>query len=113
MRSHVGDRPIDDNYVALGWSEVGDLTKIPPNREALKEAITATYPDKKPGAVAGRSLPAMIKIFRLIGIWPEIPFIDGQAAVKLMRTRISFLAQPKSMRSIIDATQREQWHGSA
>ena len=30
---------------------------------------------------------------------------------KLMRTRIKLLAQPKSMRSIIDATQREQRHG--
>ena len=35
------------------------------------------------------------------------------AAVKLMRTRIGLLAQPKSMRSIIDATQREQRYGSA
>ena len=34
-------------------------------------------------------------------------------AVKLMRTRIGLLAQPKSMRSIIDATQREQQHGLA
>ncbi|MDA9224986.1 hypothetical protein N9P17_08815 [Tateyamaria sp.] len=29
-----------------------------------------------------------------------------------MRTRIRLLAQPKSMRSIGDATQREQLHGS-
>ena len=36
---------------------------------------------------------------------------DG--AVKLMRTLIRLLAQPKSMRSIIDATQREQRCGSA
>ena len=35
------------------------------------------------------------------------------AAVKLMRARIRLLAQPKSMRSIIDATQREQRHGLA
>jgi len=35
------------------------------------------------------------------------------AAVKLMRTRIRLLAQPKSIRSIIDATQREQRHGLA
>ena len=35
------------------------------------------------------------------------------AAVKLMRTRIGLLAQPKSMRSIIDATRREQQHGLA
>ena len=32
-------------------------------------------------------------------------------AVKLMKTRIRLLPQPKSMRSIIDATQREQLHG--
>ena len=30
-----------------------------------------------------------------------------------MKTRITLLAQPKSMRSIIDATQREQRHGLA
>lgn len=34
-------------------------------------------------------------------------------AVNLMRTRIRLLAQPKSMRSIIDATQQEQRHGLA
>ena len=34
-------------------------------------------------------------------------------AVKLMRTSIGLLAQPKSIRSIIDASQREQQHGSA
>ena len=30
-----------------------------------------------------------------------------------MRTRIGLLAQPNSMRSITDATQREQRHGLA
>jgi hypothetical protein len=30
-----------------------------------------------------------------------------------MRIRIGLLAQPESMRSIIDATQREQLHGLA
>jgi hypothetical protein len=35
------------------------------------------------------------------------------AAVKIMRTRIRLLAPPKSMRSIIDATQRERRHGLA
>ena len=34
-------------------------------------------------------------------------------AVKLMRTRIRLMAQHKSMHSIIDATRREQRHGSA
>ncbi len=40
-------------------------------------------------------------------------FKPGSAAVKLIRTHIRLLAQPKSMRSIIDATRREQWHGLA
>ena len=40
-------------------------------------------------------------------------FEETAAAVKIMRTRIRLLAQPKSKRSIIDATRREQWHGSA
>jgi hypothetical protein len=35
------------------------------------------------------------------------------AAVKLTRTRIRLLAQPKSMRSIVGAIQREQRRGSA
>ena len=34
-------------------------------------------------------------------------------AAKITRTRIRLLVQPKSMRSIIAATQREQRHGSA
>jgi len=36
-----------------------------------------------------------------------------RGAVKQTRTSIGLLAQPKSMRSIIDATQREQRHGLA
>ena len=39
--------------------------------------------------------------------------IKPKGAVKLMRTRIGLLAQPKSMRSIIDATRQKQRHGSA
>ena len=35
------------------------------------------------------------------------------AAVRQIRTSIRLLAQPKSMRSIIDATQREQRYGLA
>jgi hypothetical protein len=36
---------------------------------------------------------------------------DG--AVRRMRTRIELLVQPKSMRSIVGAPQREQLHGLA
>ena len=37
--------------------------------------------------------------------------LDG--TVRLMIANIGLLAQPKSMRSTIDATQREQRHGLA
>ncbi|WP_237228808.1 restriction endonuclease [Rubinisphaera sp. JC750] len=38
-------------YVALGWVQVGDLSKLTPDREAFKTAVAQTYPNKKPGAI--------------------------------------------------------------
>lgn len=51
MGAHVGDRPVEGGYVAIGWPAIGDLTKISPAREAFKAALIAAYPDKKVGAV--------------------------------------------------------------
>ena len=39
------------NSVALGWDEIGDLTTLAPSRDAFKEAVAGAYPDKKPGAI--------------------------------------------------------------
>lgn len=39
------------NYVGLGWQEIGDLSKIAPDREAFKLAVAKSYPDAKPGAM--------------------------------------------------------------
>lgn len=38
-------------YIALGWHELGDLSKLASNREAFKDEVSATYPDYKPGAI--------------------------------------------------------------
>ncbi len=51
MGAHVSDHPIEGGYVAIGWIEMGDLTKIEPNREAFKSAVSTTYPDIKAGAI--------------------------------------------------------------
>ena len=51
MGAHVGDRPIENGYVGIGWPLIGDLTKISPDREAFKDALLNAYPDKKAGAV--------------------------------------------------------------
>jgi len=37
--------------VAVRWQEMGNITAIGGDREALKEKIAATYPDDKPGAI--------------------------------------------------------------
>jgi restriction system protein len=42
---------IQKKLIALGWHEVGDLSKLPKDREAFKNALAAAYPNTKPGAV--------------------------------------------------------------
>jgi restriction system protein len=42
---------IDSNFVSIGWEKVGDLAAIGSNREALKAAYKAAYPDTKPGSI--------------------------------------------------------------
>jgi len=42
---------LKDNVVAVGWHEMGDLSKIPCDREAYKLAVAKAYPNAKPGAV--------------------------------------------------------------
>jgi restriction system protein len=39
------------NRIAVGWNRIGDLSKLSPNRDAFKEAVEKTYPEKKPGAI--------------------------------------------------------------
>ena len=49
MGEHVGTRPIDEGYVAIGWQELGDLRQYP-DRDAFKAAIAEKIPDAKTGA---------------------------------------------------------------
>lgn len=37
--------------VAIGWSEMGDLSTLKPDREAFKAKVAETYPNAKPGAI--------------------------------------------------------------
>ena len=43
---------LDGGFVSIGWDEMGDLGALPDGRDALKAALAATYPDRKPGAIA-------------------------------------------------------------
>jgi restriction system protein len=39
------------NRIALGWIKVGDLRRLPDDREAFKQAVAKAYPEKKAGAI--------------------------------------------------------------
>lgn len=51
MAREHGLAPVEMGYVAIGWHKMGDLSAIPPNRDAFKRRVAEAYPDKKPGAV--------------------------------------------------------------
>lgn len=51
MPEELGPEAVDGSYVAIGWDELGDLSSLPADREVIKAAIGAAYPDKKQGAI--------------------------------------------------------------
>jgi restriction system protein len=40
-----------DNCIALGWHELGDLSKLAANREAFKAELASKFPEKNAGAI--------------------------------------------------------------
>ena len=55
MGEKVGSSPLENNYVAIGWHELGDLSRCAGSREQLKDTLLATFPDIKKGAMAGNA----------------------------------------------------------
>lgn len=43
---------LNENIIAIGWSEMGNLKQIEGTRDAFKESYNKVYPDSKKGAVA-------------------------------------------------------------
>ena len=43
---------LKENVIAIGWNEIGDLSKIAPDRDAFKKKYIETYPDDKKMQVA-------------------------------------------------------------
>jgi restriction system protein len=40
-----------NHCIALGWSSIGDLSKVGADRESFKSRVAAAYPEKKKGAI--------------------------------------------------------------
>ncbi|MEM1106922.1 MAG: restriction endonuclease [Pseudomonadota bacterium] len=51
MGRHHGARPLDESYIAIGWPAMGDLSALPPDRDAFKARIAEAYPETKKGAI--------------------------------------------------------------
>ena len=43
---------LKNDVIAIGWSDIGDLSYIDANRDAFKEKYTQVYPDAKKGSIA-------------------------------------------------------------
>lgn len=43
---------LDKNVIAIGWKEMGDLSKIEPNRESFKSKYSATYTEASKNSIA-------------------------------------------------------------
>ncbi len=43
---------LKDNLIAIGWHEMGDLSKIEATRDTFKEKYSVTFPDAKKGSIA-------------------------------------------------------------
>lgn len=39
------------NCVAVGWTKMGDLARLKPDRDTFKARVVEVYPEKKPGAI--------------------------------------------------------------
>src|SRR5262245_37673323 len=44
-----------EQFIAIGWKVMGDLSALPPNREAFKAAYCTAYPHKRPSAARNKA----------------------------------------------------------
>lgn len=51
MPHGIGVEAVEECRVSIGWSALGDLSALPKDRKKIKQAIAASYPDKKQGAI--------------------------------------------------------------
>lgn len=42
---------IGNGFISVGWDDVGDLTLVGSDKEAMKQKVAATRPSAKPGAI--------------------------------------------------------------
>lgn len=53
----VGLTPIEQNYIGIGWSELGDLSKLSPTRDSFKLALKESQPQATDASVRAQCSP--------------------------------------------------------
>lgn len=75
------------NVIAIGWHEMGDITVLGGDREALKVKLAETHPKAKPGAIpvhAGQLFRFINEMQPISGVRSQIamfPNIRGQILI--------------------------------
>lgn len=68
---------VDNGFISIGWSEMGDLSALGNDKDAMKAKVAATYPDGKPGAVPGTAGTLLSFVYRMrvgdLVVYPHKP----------------------------------------
>lgn len=68
---------VSNGFVSIGWAEMGDLSALGNDKDAMKAKVAATYPDIKPGAIPGTAGTLLSFAYRMqvgdLVVYPHKP----------------------------------------
>lgn len=99
---------VANGFISIGWGDVGDLSAIGDDRDAMKARVAAAYPDSKPGAIPGTAGTLLAFAYRMqpgdLVVYPYKPdstlnfakiegdyYFEGAAALQPNRRRVKWL----------------------
>jgi restriction system protein len=68
---------VDNGFISIGWIEMGDLSALGNDKDAMKAKVAQTYPDIKPGAIPGTAGTLLTFVYRMqvgdLVVYPHRP----------------------------------------
>jgi restriction system protein len=68
---------VENGFISIGWAEMGDLSALGNDKDAMKAKVAATYPDIKPGAIPGTAGTLLSFVYRMqvgdLVVYPHKP----------------------------------------
>jgi restriction system protein len=56
---------VGNGFISIGWAEIGDLSAIGNDKNAMKVRVASAYPDIKPGAIPGTAGTLLAFAYRM------------------------------------------------